>query len=453
MCYLILVKGFNKMETTISIHWNKGAVARLHNDRNEDLCSHESHIDLINEHGNSKHESWLKSIDMVKAYEKIFGAALAEYNAKQKRSDRKMTIEQYIKSVEDDTRGRRPTVKKNGKNVINDNSESVGKRVSYEVTVKIGNTDRLKGDDGCVLYDSNGHHIRVNELPREVTKRAMYQYAKTFGKENPNFMMIGCNWHGDEGFYNKKGVWEYSTDHIHIEFIPIGHGYARGLSVQNSIGKALREMGIEDSKDAYAEWARREQKRLEKIVIEEYELYCAKHPLYAKEKGKLTIIHPVRDKNKQGDFTKEQYAIEQEQDEKEAEQIKKSQELFFKCGELMELEEALDDKQQALENEQQALEEEYKLKKQALEDEYRRKEEELVKSIDERVETAIIEKKRVLDKYINYCKSVWDKLTEKQQTNINKIRVKVGANNKGAINKIMANEQPNEEIKDMQFID
>ena len=72
MCYLILVKGFNKMETTISIHWNKGAVARLHNDRNEDLCSHESHIDLINEHGNSKHESWLKSIDMVKAYEKIF---------------------------------------------------------------------------------------------------------------------------------------------------------------------------------------------------------------------------------------------------------------------------------------------------------------------------------------------------------------------------------------------
>ena len=167
----------------------------------------------------------------------------------------------------------------------------------------------------------------------------------------------------------------------------------------------------------------------------------------------MTIIHPVRDKNKQGDFTKEQYAIEQEQDEKEAEQIKKSQELFFKCGELMELEEALDDKQQALENEQQVLEGEYKLKKQALEDEYRRKEEELVKSIDERVETAIIEKKRVLDKYINYCKSVWDKLTEKQQTNINKIRVKVGANNKGAINKIMANEQPNEEIKDMQFID
>ena len=138
--------------------------------------------------------------------------------------------------------------------------------------------------------------------------------------------------------------------------------------------------------------------------------------------------------------------------------------MFFKRGELMELEEALDDKQQALEDEQkvleeeynfkkQVLEDEYKLKKQALEDEYRQKEEKLVKSIDERVETAIIEKKRVLDKYINYCKSVWDKLTEKQQININKIRVKVGANNKGAINKIMANEQPNEETKDMQFID
>ena len=112
------------------------------------------------------------------------------------------------------------------------------------------------------------------------------------------------------------------------------------------------------------------------------------------------LILQIGDKNKQGDFTKEQYAIEQEQDEKEAEQIKKSWELFFKRGELMELEEALEDKQQALEDKQQALEdkqkvleEEYKLKKQALEDEYRRKEEKLVKSIDERVETAIIEKK------------------------------------------------------------
>lgn len=310
------------MQTTTSVHWNKGTVARKHNERDEELCKHESHIDLYNEHGNSTHEVWMRT-DLTDAYEDIFGDAIASYNGKQKRADRQMSVESYMKSIVDDTRGKRQTKKENGKAVVDEDARQ-GKQLSYEFTIKVGNTERKKDANGRVMYDNSGHHIRTQELPREVTRIAQKRYVETFQDANPNLRLINADYHADEGFYNRKGVWEYSTDHTHLEIVPVANGFKRGLDTQNSMNKAMAQMGF-DTPDCYVLWAKQEQERLEKIVQEEYEKYCEAHPDFEKEHGSLEIVHPVNERAKQGGASKEQFALEQELDEAihEAESIKK----------------------------------------------------------------------------------------------------------------------------------
>lgn len=312
------------MQTTTTVNWNTGEVAEKHIERDEELCSHESHIDYYNEHGYSVHENWVnKTLDEV--YEEEFADALAAYNAKQKRADRRMTMQEYMKSVENDNRGKKQTKKVNGKKVVNEDAARQGKQASYELTVKAGNTTRKKDNNGRTMYSKDGHHIRTEMLPRTVTKRAYKIYADSFQDENPNFRIVKITYHGDEGFYNQKGKWEYSTDHLHFEIVPIAHGFIRGLSVQNSMNKAMREMGFDDS-DCYTKWAAKEQERLEKIVMEEYKKYCEKHPDYYEKHGELEIYHPVRDKMREGGKDKETFVREQELDEyiHEAEMWKKT---------------------------------------------------------------------------------------------------------------------------------
>lgn len=342
------------MQSTTSVHWNKGTIARAHNERDRDLCEHESHIDIDNEHGSSSHEVWMRT-DLTDAYEDIFGDAIASYNGKQKRADRRLSVESYMQSIVDDTRGKRQTKKENGKAVVDEDARQ-GKQLSYEFTIKVGNTDRQKDAQGRVMYDSFGHHIRTQALPTEITKRAQKRYVETFQQANPNLRLINADYHADEGFYNRKGVWEYSTDHTHLEVVPVASGFKRGLETQNSMNKAMAEMGF-DTSDCYVLWAKQEQERLEKIVQEEYDAYCKTHPDFAKEHGSLEIVHPVNERAKQGGASKEQFALEQELDEAihEAESIKMT---FTKgCKRNKEKEHDLDTRESDLKARERALRE------------------------------------------------------------------------------------------------
>lgn len=47
------------------------------------------------------------------------------------------------------------------------------------------------------------------------------------------------------------------TPHLHIDYIPIGH-YSRGVTVQNGIAQALKEMGYGSGKNAIAKWRQSE---------------------------------------------------------------------------------------------------------------------------------------------------------------------------------------------------
>ncbi|MCR4789262.1 MAG: hypothetical protein K5888_11830 [Lachnospiraceae bacterium] len=301
------------MQTTNTVHWNTGETAEDHNIREEELCSHEPHIDFYNEQGKSSHEVWLHHT-MNEIYEIEFGDALANYNAKQKRADRQMTMQDYMKSVENDNRGKAQTKRVNGKRVVNENATRQGKQLCYEFTVKVGNTYRAKDKNGRTIYDENNHHVRPEELPRDLQRSILKRYYDSFQDANPNLRLKDACFHADEGFYNKRQVWEYSEDHLHMVVVPVAEGFTRGLSKQNSMNKAMLAMGF-DTPNCYNQWAKSEQKRLEKITYEEYEKYCEAHPDFFKTHGDLAIYHPIEDKTREGGKSKEEFARSQELDE------------------------------------------------------------------------------------------------------------------------------------------
>ncbi len=153
------------------------------------------------------------------AYERCFGEAVREYNAGQKRNDRK--ISNYMKKIE--------------------NSDN-GENVFYENIVQLG----TKYDTPVV--DENGNLT-------EAAKKAvdlLDEYARAFQERNPNLYLFNCVLHLDE-----------ATPHLHIDYIPVANGYKKGMKTRNSISKALQQMGFEKGKGRYEneviDWEARER--------------------------------------------------------------------------------------------------------------------------------------------------------------------------------------------------
>lgn len=179
-----------------------------------------------------------------KAYEKLFGAAVERYNARQKRSDRKIKNGYYEYQF--------------NHTVSNNVITSPDKRKSfYEDVVQIGTKD----DTG------------VGTLDGEIAARCLTEYINGFQQRNPNFYVFNAVLHMDE-----------ATPHLHIDYIPIGH-YKRGVDTQNGIAQALKEMGFGDGKDAIARWRKAECDVL-KEICERYGITISEPQ---KSRGTMTV--------------------------------------------------------------------------------------------------------------------------------------------------------------------
>lgn len=181
-------------------------------------------------------------IDVV--YDEIFGAAVERYNAKQKRSDRKITTSYYEHLFK-----RSPA-----QSVVT----SADKRKSfYEDLVQIGTKD----DTGIGTKDA------------AVAAECLTLYMNGFQERNPNFRVFNAVLHMDE-----------ATPHLHIDYIPVGH-YKQGVDTQNGIAQALKEMGYGTGKDAISRWREKERTILEEI--------CKAHKIEIsapqKSRGSLTV--------------------------------------------------------------------------------------------------------------------------------------------------------------------
>lgn len=156
--------------------------------------------------------------DIKQAYQEIFGEALEQYNAKQKRADRK--IEDYCDHI------------KKSKN---------GEKLFYEDVVQWGSKEDFQKPE-----------------TRERAKEALVQYVKGFEERNPNLKLVGAYIHMDE-----------ASPHLHLDYIPVAQGYTRGLETRNSLDKAMKQMGYRLEKESRKNNATKLWKENERSVFGE----------------------------------------------------------------------------------------------------------------------------------------------------------------------------------------
>lgn len=174
------------MPKTISFH-NGTVWSRGHNIRDERYVGKQEHIDKTLTEQNVT----IRDVPVRQAYAEIFGKAVEEYNAKQKRSDRR--IMDYYDKIKHDKR----------------------KHPVYECIVQIG--DRF----------DTGHIAKLE-------KQALQRFAEEWDKRNPNLRLIGAYIHCDESD---------GTVHMHVDYIPVAE-CTRGMKLQNSLDRALQQQGF-----------------------------------------------------------------------------------------------------------------------------------------------------------------------------------------------------------------
>ena len=208
------------MAVTIATH-NGHILSRGHNLRLESEVSNKSHIDR-----NGEHETWFDA-PAHNVYRRVFGEALARYNARQKRAERK--IKDYYDHVKKDKQ----------------------KHARYEMIVGV----------------YNGFDCKQIECDKTLGKAILQVYAKTWKDRNPNLELLGVYYHADEE----------GEPHLHIDYVPVAHGYKKGLDTQACLNKALEEQeqffqisGKRSSmKDnAVVRWTKRENEFLEMLCNE-----------------------------------------------------------------------------------------------------------------------------------------------------------------------------------------
>ena len=201
---------------------NSSDANRDHNIRNPNTVEKETHIDP-----NGIYEIWIDERP-EDAYKRLFGEAVNEYNKSQTRADR--MIRNYLSHVRGHAK-RNPV---------------------YEMVIQVGNMR--------------------NQPDPDVGREIMLEFVEDWKNRNPNLEMIGAYYHADE-----------ETPHVHIDYIPVAHGYKNGPETQPGIVRAYEEMGFKTVSrshkrggTAQIKWEKRENAYLEQLCrVHGYEI---EHP-------------------------------------------------------------------------------------------------------------------------------------------------------------------------------
>lgn len=162
-----------------------------------------------------------KQEPLAEAYEKLFGEEVRRYNEGKKPSRQ---IPDYMEKI------------RNSKN---------GEKLFYETVVQVGNRYT------CSTLSQDG----------ETAKKILDDYMKDFQNRNPNLYVFNAVLHFDE---------PDGTPHLHIDWIPVAHGYKQGLQVRNSLDKALKEQGIDGATSRVGHsthnWQEAEKNAVERVM-------------------------------------------------------------------------------------------------------------------------------------------------------------------------------------------
>ncbi len=196
-------------KNTISVMVGKGSLK--HNSRGfyaENVDPSRSHLNI--EYCNEN----IKDV-----YHELFDDALVRYNAKQKRSDRK--IDNYYEKI----------------------CSGKQEKPFHELVIQIGNRDT------CAAATEDG----------AFAARLLDEYMRGFQERNPTLRVFSAHLHMDE-----------ATPHLHIDFVPYTTGSKRGLDTRVSLKKALEALGFKGgtrSDTEWDQWANAEKERLAEIML------------------------------------------------------------------------------------------------------------------------------------------------------------------------------------------
>lgn len=268
------------MEATGSI--SRGKTAEKHNTR--ECYRDEEHTPENIDRSRSADNIVLVNRPIEDVYRERFGAATEEYNARQvEKGHAERQIPDYLEKVRADKK-------------LNP---------MYEFVVQVGNMDaHPEPDTAAGIY-----------------RDWLDGFEERFGKQ---FAVKQAIVHMDE-----------ATPHMHVELVPCAES-RRGLSVQNSLNKAVKQAGFDDYKAMLAGW--------DEVLTE-----CM-------EKHGITRIDGEKEKQMGGvdiDTYKRTMAVV---NEAERRSMELNTEVADKQGDLVELESAIEDREAALKDASERLE-------------------------------------------------------------------------------------------------
>ncbi len=171
------------------------------------------HINYERSHENK----YLVQENIKDLYEQEFGKSLENYNAKQTRSDRKIT--DYFKHIQ----------------------ASKKTATQQEMIIQIGDKDDF-----------------FNEENRETANEILEEWFQEFEERNPNLKVYNAVIHNDE-----------ASPHLHINYVPVASGYERGLEKQVAFDRAILQQDSNlDIARPFDQWRNAEVKLIENILNE-----------------------------------------------------------------------------------------------------------------------------------------------------------------------------------------
>ena len=195
-----------KSTTKTNIDHNNRMMSDKEKERN-------SHID----YERSDENKYLIQEDIRDLYEREFGEALENYNAKQRRADRK--IKSYYKHIE----------------------ASKKTSTQQEMIIQIGDKDDFSNNEN-----------------REIANTILEEWFHDFEKRNPNLKVYNAVIHNDE-----------ASPHMHLNFVPVASGYKRGLEKQVAFDRAIIQQDSTLNKTRpFEDWREKEVQLLEQKLLE-----------------------------------------------------------------------------------------------------------------------------------------------------------------------------------------
>ena len=153
-------------------------------------------------------------------YHELFDEALAWYNEKQTRSDRR--IDDYYEKI------------RSGKQ----------EKPFHEIILQIGDKDNMEAKT------ENG----------QLAAKGLDKYMRDFQRRNPTLRVFSAYLHMDE-----------ATPHLHIDFVPYTTGSKRGLDTRVSLKQALSALGFKGGTRRETElnqWVAYEKEQLAAVMLE-----------------------------------------------------------------------------------------------------------------------------------------------------------------------------------------